>query len=156
MQIFKEIKQLVKKEKYYTIQILEKLMIVEREKLYCDLMYSSLFSYLVKELKYSEREATLKVNTVRLMLQSKKAQANVKSGKLSQTNASEISKVIKNFKTKKDKDEFIDKISDKSNREVKKIISIEFKKERTEKLVLNELVIRKFDQIRKYWVISLA
>jgi hypothetical protein len=90
------------------------------------------------------------------LLQSKKAQANVKSGKLSQTNASEISKVIKNFKTKKDKDEFIDKISDKSNREVKKIISIEFKKERTEKLVLNELVIRKFDQIRKYWVISLA
>jgi hypothetical protein len=57
-------------------------MIVEREKLYCDLMYSSLFSYLVKELKYSEREATLKVNTVRLIASIKKSSGQCKIGEV--------------------------------------------------------------------------
>ena len=80
MNIFNQTKQLVEREKYYTTKILQNLMVIERDKLYSDLRYPSLYKYVVKELKYSEAEATVRVNAVRLMLKSKLAEQKVIAG----------------------------------------------------------------------------
>jgi hypothetical protein len=97
--IFSELKHLAKIEKLYTIKILNKLMVVENDKLYSDLRYPSLHKYLVKELGYSDAEATLRVNVVRLMLKSNKAKQNIESGQLSITNASLAHRTINSMNT---------------------------------------------------------
>ncbi len=74
MSIFVEIKELVRLEKRYTAKVLAKLMIIEKDKLYADLKYSSLHKYIIKELGYSDAESSIRVNAVRLMLKSKIAQ----------------------------------------------------------------------------------
>ena len=70
--IRRETKELVAKEKFYTAQILQNLAIIEREKLFSDYHYPSLFKYLTKELKYSDSEANLRVAAVHLVLREKK------------------------------------------------------------------------------------
>lgn len=73
MNIFIETKQLAKTEKHYTAKILKNLMIIDEEKLYSDLKYPSLHKYIVMERGYSEPEARVRVDAVRLMRKSSKA-----------------------------------------------------------------------------------
>ena len=80
MNIFLETKQLVKTEKEYTAKILKNLMIIDEEKLYSDLKYPSLHKYIVMELGYSEPEARLRVDAVRLMRKSSKAVEKISQG----------------------------------------------------------------------------
>ena len=117
MNIFSEVKSLVKKEKFYTSKILNKLMIIERDKLYCDLKYSSLHRYLQDELAYTEGEATVRVNAVRLMLKSKQAKEKLENGKLSLTNAGEAGKIIKKIRDPKKIEEVVEAASKKSLRQ---------------------------------------
>ena len=96
--IFETLKELVKTEKKYTLLILEKLMVVEKEKSYADLKYPSLHKYLIKGLGYSEAEATLRVNVVRMMIKSETAKEKVLSGKMSLVNAGEAHKAARVIK----------------------------------------------------------
>ena len=75
-------------------------MIIEKNKLYCDLKYPSLFKYLVKELKYSEA-SFVRVNATRLMLKSPYAVKKINDGSLNLTNAFEANKVCNKCKVDK-------------------------------------------------------
>jgi hypothetical protein len=151
MKIFNEIKQLVRTEKMYTAKILTKLMIVEKDKLYSDLKYSSLHKYIIKELGYSEAEATLRVNAVRLMLKSKKAKKKIEAGTLSLTNAAVANKAIQSHKDQSFIDEIVEDASKSSTRKFKERIAKELNCERREVLVLQEHMIKKFDKLRKIY-----
>ena len=136
-------------EQIYTRKILEKLMVVEKDKLYCDLKYPSLHKYLIKELGYSEAEATLRVNVVRLMNKSKEAKVKVLTGKISLVNASEANKASQLLKDEGKTRKLIEVAESTSTREFKKIVDKELGRRRREVLVLEEYMIEKFDRARK-------
>jgi hypothetical protein len=127
---------------------LKNLMIIEREKLYADLKYPSLNKYLVKELGYSDAEATVRVNAVRLMNKSPKAVQKIEEGSLSLTNASAALKASKEIKDEKRVEELIEKASTESTRKFQMTVQAELKQERKEVLVLKEYLLNKFDRVR--------
>ena len=158
MNIFIETKNLAKIEKNYTAKILQNLVIIDRDKLYSDLKYPSLLKYVISELGYSEPEARLRVNAVRLMRKSEKAVKKIVEGKLSLTNASAANKAI-TFREKQDnengeeKKDFVERIvqeaSNRSARGFNDFIDNEFERERKESVVLKEYILEKFDRVRK-------
>ncbi len=149
MSIFVEIKELVRVEKRYTAKVLAKLMIIEKDKLYADLKYSSLHKYIVKELGYSDAESSIRVNAVRLMLKSKTAQTKIETGKLTLTNAAEANKALRKIKDKNVINKIVEDAAANSTRKFKQIISEEFESERKESLVLPEFMLKKFDKLRE-------
>ena len=150
MRIFEETKKLVAKEKYYTFQILKNLMIIERDKLFSDLRYDSLHTYLRRELKYTDAEATLRVNAVRLMLKSPTSIKYLESGKLSISNAARANQAIQMSKTKdKNKiNDLIDFAASTSTRKLNQYLAENFGAIRRETVILDDRILRKFDQLR--------
>lgn len=149
MKIFSDLKNLRKTEKEYTRRILKKLMVVERDRLYADLRYPSLFKYIIKELGYSEAEATIRVNAVKLMLKSKIAEKKIENGELSLTNAAAANKSLKGENSGKLIEKIVERASEESSRGFKDFIAREFDQVRRETLVLEEFVLKKFDRLRK-------
>ena len=140
MSLFADLKNLVKTEKIYTAKILKKLSYIEKDKLYCDLGYSSLFKYLVKELRYSEPEATVRVNAVRLMNRSKIAKKKITDGHISLSNAATLNQSLSSTKeiSKPEFQSLIELAQTKSNRELKKEISQTLNLPRRETVTLDE------------------
>ena len=152
MQIFSHTKELVKKEQAYSARILQNLMLIEKDKLYVDLKYPSLFSYLVRELKYSSAQATVRVNAVRLMLKSKKAQLKIAAGEMSLSNAGDAGKLLRQEENLRLIDEVVERAASESNRKFGHYVDTTFKKRRQEILVLDERTLEKLDRVRKIYV----
>lgn len=150
MKIFEQTKELVTKERDYTYLILKNLMIIERDKLYADLKYDSLHTYLRRELKYTDAEATLRVNAVRLMLKSSRAIKHLETGSMSLSNASKANQVLQNTKTKDQRkiNEVIDYAAKTSTRKLNQYLSENFSVPRREIVVLDDMILNKFDQLR--------
>ena len=154
MSIFNETKELVEKERGYTVRILKNLMSIERNKLYSDLKYPSLHKYLVRGLGYSDAEAVVRANAVRLMLKSKKAESKIERGELSLSNAATVNKVLQSQRSSQKPspslvDKMVEEASTSSAREFQNFVAKEFKKERRETVVLGEHVLVQFDRLRK-------
>ena len=149
MAIFNETKELVRKEKYYTARILKNLMVIEKNKLYSDRKFSSLFKYLIKELGYSESESIIRVNAVRLMLKSKVAEKKIVAGELSLSNAATANRVIDSNISLEIADKVVEMAATTSTREFNKFISLVFRKPRQENLVLPEYILDKMDKVRE-------
>ena len=147
--IFETLKELVKTEKKYTLLILEKLMVVEKEKSYADLKYPSLHKYLIKGLGYSEAEATLRVNVVRMMIRSETAKERVLSGKMSLVNAGEANKAARVIKDEVRIEKLVQEGCGSSTRQFKRTLDMELGRQRQEVLVLKEYMMDKFDRLRK-------
>jgi len=116
-----------KKEQAATLDLLEYLTVVDTRRLYAKLEYSSLFDYLVKKLGYSEMQASDRVNATRLMRSVPAAKAQIKSGELNITVASQVQRFFNQEKnhgdralTKEEKEEVIESCAGKSKREVEK------------------------------------
>ena len=84
-----QVKRLVENERHLLTQVLHHLCEVERRKLFCDLGFSSLFDYAVKELKYSEGQAVRRIRAMRLMKELPEVEEKIASGKLSLTHLSQ-------------------------------------------------------------------
>ena len=82
-----ENKKLAKEERLCTVKLLKNLVVVDRNKLYCDYGYPSLHKYIVGDLGYSDSEAYIRVGTVRFMQRSKKITQKVIEGRICMTNA---------------------------------------------------------------------
>lgn len=151
MRIFVETKNLVAKERDYTYRILKNLMIIERDKLYADLHYQSLHSYLIHDLKYTENEATTRVNATRLMLKSTKAIKSIEKGELTLVNASKANQVVQELKidSKDELTKIVEKAATTSKRKFKKYLTETYKRQRREILVLDERTLVKLDRYRK-------
>ena len=89
MELLTETKRLVENERHLLTQVLHHLCEVERRKLFCDLGFSSLFDYAVKELKYSEGQAVRRIRAMRLMKELPEVEEKIASGKLSLTHLSQ-------------------------------------------------------------------
>jgi hypothetical protein len=150
MSIFNETKELVKKERGYTLKILKNLMSIERNKLYSDLKYPSLHKYLVRGLGYSDAEAVVRANAVRLMLKSKNAESKIEQGTLSLSNAATVNKVLQSQKSSPSLvEKMVEEASTSSAREFQNFVAKEFNRERRETVVLGEHVLVQFDRLRK-------
>ena len=85
-------------EKEATLALLEYLVEIDCSKAYAIRSYSSLFEYIVKELKYSESQASERVNAARLLRQAPGVKDHLESGKLTLTSAAQIQRFIQTEK----------------------------------------------------------
>lgn len=149
MKIFSTTKELVRTEKEYTAKILQNLMQIEKDKLYCELKYPSLYSYLIKELNYSEAESTVRVNAVRLMLKSKNAANKIIKGDITLSNAADAEKVLRKVKNEKLINKVIQVAQTSSNRKLNQFINTELERVRKEVLILDERTLDKIERVKK-------
>jgi len=86
---------LAKTERKITAQILELLIEIEKRKVYLARGYESLFSYLVKEMKYSEGAASRRIQAMRLLKNNSAVKIKIQDGELNLTQASMIQTAIR-------------------------------------------------------------
>ena len=158
MDLRHQTKQLVLKEKHFTGLILKNLAVIQKQKLFCDYGYPSLFKYLIKELKYSESEANIRVAAVKLSLREPSVPNKISKGELSLTNAAQVNTSLSLFEKeqgkKADQDnvqQALDLATNKSTREAKEDLrtNLNLKTPRREKLILDERMLDKMDRVRK-------
>lgn len=118
MQIHHELLELRKREKQITSEILEKLQLMEDCRGYLRMGYSSLFDYLVRGLGYSEATAYQRQACVRLARDVPEIMKKIDQGSLS---VSAITSAFKHIRDQpvEQKREVLNKIENKSSREVK-------------------------------------
>lgn len=120
-------KQLREQEREIITKLLRHLREIERRRLFSDLKCTSLFDYAVKELKYSEKEACLRISAMRLMRDLPEIEDKITEGSLSLTNlnlAQNLFKKEKQSGRKLDahaKASFIKQLENKSTRQAIKI-----------------------------------
>jgi len=144
--------ELVKKEKMLTAQILKYLQEIERRKVYADFGHHSLFQYCVKGLKYSEAEASYRVNAMRLQKDSQVASKKIVSGELSLTSASKIQTFLKqeNIRDVLVKDKIINEVAGKSVRQVERILE-SHKSDSTPQsktIIINPRLLKKLEKLQ--------
>ena len=101
--------------------MLEHLQEIENRKVYCDLGIESLFKYCTQVLKYSEAEASVRVNATRLIKAVPNAKEKIDKGELNLTNASAIQRFFSNNQiAPEEKDHVIEKVKGKSTRDTNK------------------------------------
>jgi hypothetical protein len=156
--ILKQTKDLVKKEKHFTVLILQNLKHIDEHKLFAKLGYSSLYKYLIEELKYSEGEANIRVANVKLMNRSIVACEKIISGELSLTNAKDLFRAIVQSKdVEEDKiNNAIIQIKNKSTREAQNVIGqlFDLKAPIEEKIILRGEVLVKLNRLKKKYEIN--
>jgi hypothetical protein len=113
-------KQLVEQERKTLKEILEHLQEIYDRRLFADLGYSSLFKYLVKELKYSEGAAARRISALRLVKKVPEAKKMIEAGELNLTVASQTQGFTQNRSIKETK-EVLKKVSGKTKDEAQKL-----------------------------------
>ena len=153
-------RQLVIKEKHYTALVLKNLAIIQRQKLFSDYGYPSLFKYLICELGYSESEANIRVAAVKLSLRDASIPSKITRGKLSLTNAAQVNtslSLLEKDQGRKANAEVIQKAVglalDKSTRNAKEDLRVNLKLRppRRETLILDDRILGKIDRVRKIY-----
>ena len=84
-------KALVLKEREFLTKILHYLKEIDKRKLYCELGYTSLFAYCVRELGYSESNAYRRIQACRLLAFMPEIEQKIENGFLSLSNISQSS-----------------------------------------------------------------
>ncbi len=132
--LLKHTELLVKTEKTFTFKIIKNLSEIDKHKLFVELGYNSLFSYCRDHLKYSDQEAMIRVNAVRLIKTNKLAETKLENNEISLTTASDLFVNIKKFNesnatklTNDKKNSLIEEVSNQASRKAKKIIQQELK-----------------------------
>jgi hypothetical protein len=156
--ILNQTKDLVKKEKHFTVLILQNLKHIEEHKLFAKLGYSSLYKYLIEELKYSEGEANIRVANVKLMKKSQVAHEKIISGELSPTKGKDLFRAVDQVKNvSEDKmAEVIGEIKNKTTREAQSAIAQFFEIEAPceEKIVLRGEVLDMLNRLKKKYKVD--
>jgi len=113
----------VETEKKYTLLVLKHLQEIERRKAFAEFGYSSLYDYCLYKLKYSEMEAIVRLNAMRLMRQHKEIEKKIETRELSLTNANKIQSFARKAKLPKENVlKLVNKTIGKSSRQVDSII----------------------------------
>ncbi len=127
-ELLSQTKALAQREREVLTLILRHLKEIERRKLYCDLGYGSLFEYAVRELKYSESQASRRINAMRLIKELPQIETAISSGELSLTNASQAQTIFRSqakespklAMSSSEKLEVVNSLKNKSSREAQK------------------------------------
>lgn len=121
MNLLAQIKKLVAEERRITIELLKLLLQAEREKLYAERGYCSLYEFCVKELGYSEGAAVRRINAMRLMKSHEGVEEKLRSGTLTISVASQVHGAMKKAQIPMDqRDIIIQSVQGLSAREVEK------------------------------------
>ena len=118
-ELLQKTKALVKIEQKTTYQVLKHLEQIEKRKAFCQLGFSSLFLYCTKSLKYSEKEAYYRINSMRLMRTDKKIEKKIEKQDLSLTKAARLQtqKRQQNL-SKQETFELVEKVQDMTTRQM--------------------------------------
>lgn len=122
--LFQKIKNLVQDENRIGIEILECLNEIERRKAYSELGYDSLFTYCVKELRFTESQAYHRIQAMRAVHELPEIKHMLENGTLSVSTVSKVQKHIRQKKqegvrhTATEKLELFQKMQNHSSREV--------------------------------------
>ena len=142
--------KIVLEEKRLTSLVLEHLQEIENRKVYCDLGIESLFKYCTRILKYSEAEASVRVNATRLIKAVPKAKEKIDKGELNLTNASAIQRFFNNNQTPaEEKGHVVEKVKGKSTRDTNKILDQMSGIQRNKTITLGERLLSKLEKIQK-------
>jgi 5-methylcytosine-specific restriction endonuclease McrA len=148
MQIFNKAKEQAQAEKACTVQLLETLIIIDRDNLFTELRYNSLHKYIVRELGYSDAEAALRVSAVKLLQKSQLAKEQMKKGNLGLTNAALAGRLLKKEKNKTLIAQVIQEATEKSTRAFEEFMAKKYDHIRRELIILEEDRLKKFDKLR--------
>jgi hypothetical protein len=98
-------KNISQRERDCLVEILHHLREIERRRLFSDLGFKSLFEYAVRELKYSEGQASRRITAMRLIKEIPEVEEKVASGALSLSNAQKAQSLFKHLDAKAENDE---------------------------------------------------
>lgn len=88
--LFVRIKKLVATERRIGVEILECLYEIERRKAYAELHYDGLYSYCVKELKFTDSQAYQRIQAMRALREIPELKSMIESGSLSVSSVSKV------------------------------------------------------------------
>jgi len=98
LDLWSQTKLAAQKEKDATITLLEYLAEIERRRLFAERAYSSLFEFVVRELGYSESQASERISAMRLIREVVEVKDLIQTGDLTLTTASQIQRFLKTEK----------------------------------------------------------
>jgi 5-methylcytosine-specific restriction endonuclease McrA len=157
--LLKKTSDLVKKEKHYTHKILKHLIEIDKRRLYSDLKYPSLFKYLTRELDYSEAEAQVRIQAMRLMRGTPMVDEKIKMGELNLSQAANLQRAL--FQKEKESAsvakemiiDIIEAVSGRSTRETDNILKekLQLKRPIVTVLKIPEFLIKKLERLRKIY-----
>ena len=152
-QLFLRAKKLAKLERRITTAVLDVLHEIERRKAYCELKYDGLYSYCVRELRYTESEAHYRVQSMRAVKEHPEIKPMLESGVLSATAVVKVRAHLKSDLTKRSTEEKLSLYQAMENctiKEVVKKLSVikgeEIKRKLT--LELSEETSSKWDKVK--------
>lgn len=153
--LMEDLNKAVKNEKLCTMKVLLFLREVDRRVLYANYSCSSLFSFCLDVLKYTEAEASIRISALKLIKKVPAVAEKISNGELSLSQASELSRLI-NKQPPEDKTEekimaMVEKIEGKSLREGRKILQDHFTFQEDKKDDLVQLGISRelYDKLQK-------
>ena len=137
--LLRVIKNLVQEEREILSQVLWHLREIDRRKLYADQKCSSLFDYCVKVLKYSEGQASRRVNACRLLKEIPEIMPMIEAGELNLTQLNQANSLFKDEEIKKpeEKKKILDEIAGATTRGTDKILDDHRKNDRPKKITLH-------------------
>jgi hypothetical protein len=168
-ELLNQTKSLVAEERRVGLEILHRLREIERRRLHLELGYSSLFTFCVEELKYSESAAYRRIQAMRVLVEIPEIEPQIQEGKLSISTLSQVQSFCQAQKKEnaiqiglEEKKEILKSVENKSKRETEKILVSHFPQplsppdqarvlteNQTElRLVINERLMKKLEQIR--------
>jgi len=121
------LRDLVSRERALVTEILQYLREVEERKLFLEHGYSSLFAFCLGELGYSEPEAQLRIQAMRLLRVAPEVGARIESGELSMSVAAQIQSASRREELPAEEvQELVRELSGSSKREAKKVLAARF------------------------------
>jgi hypothetical protein len=94
-ELIEKIMKLVAEERRIGINILDLLHEIERRKAYSDLGYDGLFSFCVKELRYSEAQASRRIQAMRAVVEHPQLKEKIEKGNLTVTTVAQVQSHLK-------------------------------------------------------------
>ena len=97
-ELWNQTKIVAQNEKAATLILLDYLAEVELRRLFAERAYSSLFEFVVRELGYSESQASERISAMRLIREVVEVKDLIQTGDLTLTTASQIQRFLKTEK----------------------------------------------------------
>ncbi|MGZ3817143.1 MAG: hypothetical protein ACXVCR_14750, partial [Bdellovibrio sp.] len=133
LELISRMEKLVRTERKITHMILQYILEMEERKLYADLGYDGMYTYLTRGLGYSEASAYRRLQSARLLRKVPEISTNIEEGNLNLSQLTQVQKCLKEKKKKTGKSIssqdtllVLEKIQNKNTFETEKVLAMEF------------------------------
>ena len=122
-----ELQKLLTEERKICVQILELLLEIERRKSYAELGYDGLYSFCIRELKFTESQAFQRIQAMRALKSTPEIKEKLKSGTMSVSTVAQVQVFLRQEaqqkdapkRTREDRASLFTQFENKTSREVK-------------------------------------